>query len=391
MEKKAVVFGAGKIARGFLAHLLTLSGYRILFVEKNRELVEQLAERKWYRVRVMGAPEKDIIIEGFGVASTEEPEIAASGMAAAAVVFVSVGGPNLPGVAPILAAGITSAAAAHRQEPLNVILCENYFEPAAWLRSLVAERLAPEAAEWMRRNVGIVETMVLRSVVEPDTAMKAEDPLSLSAQDMWELPADAEALVGTLDDIRGFAPKPGFRGSLVRKLFTYNATNAVISYPGYQKGYLWLSDAANDRELAALARAAMDESGPALCARYGFDSAGQRQLGEAALAKYQNRAIVDPIERNTRDPIRKLARHDRLVGPAALAMEHGTRPVALVRAIAAALQYDYAGDPSAALLQALIAQRGIAAAVEQVCGIDPSSTLGAMVIDAYRESGECRQ
>ena len=48
MNKNAVVFGAGKIARGFIAHLLTLSGYRITFVEKSDALVSHLRERGKY-------------------------------------------------------------------------------------------------------------------------------------------------------------------------------------------------------------------------------------------------------------------------------------------------------------------------------------------------------
>ena len=335
----------------------------------------------------MGAPEKDMVVEGFRVVMTEEEDTIASAVASAVVVFISVGGPNLPGVAPLVAAGFSRAAAARRAEPLNVILCENYYEPAAWLRTLISEQLSPEASDWVRHSVGIVETMVLRSVVEPDEKMKVEDPLSLSAQDMWELPADGEAFVGSIPAITGLAPKANFRGSLVRKLFTYNATNAVIGYLGYLKGHTLLSEAANDPELAALAREAAKESGPALCARYGFEAEGQRQLAEAALAKYQNRAIVDPIERNTRDPVRKLARHDRLVGPACLAIEHGVRPAALSKAIAAALRYDFPGDPSAASLQALIREQGVATAIEQVCGIDHQSPLAAMVIEAYRQLG----
>src|SRR4051812_16764984 len=38
----ALLFGAGKVARGFLGHLLSRSGYSLWFVDKNAELVERL-------------------------------------------------------------------------------------------------------------------------------------------------------------------------------------------------------------------------------------------------------------------------------------------------------------------------------------------------------------
>jgi mannitol-1-phosphate 5-dehydrogenase len=127
-----------------------------------------------------------------------------------------------------------------------------------------------------------------------------------------------------------------------------------------------LSQAANDPELAALARAASEESGP-------------------AIAKYQNRAIVDPIERNTRGPLRKLARNDRLAGPACLAFESGRVPEALARAIAAALHYDHEGDSSACRLQQTIHAKSVAQIVREVCGIDPDQPLGASIVRAYSE------
>lgn len=384
-EKTAIVFGAGKIARGFIAHLLTLSGYRITFVEKASALVDALRERRGYKVRIMGAPEKDIAIAGFEALHADERDSIAAAVARADVVFVSIGGPNLPQIAPLLAAGIESACAAGRAEPLNIILCENYFQPARWLRGLISEQLGDAGGEWFARNTGIVETMVLRSTIEPTEDMRAEDPLSLKAQDMWEMPADKEAFVGEIPAVLGLAPRENFQGGLVRKLFTYNAANAVISYLGYLKGYELLADAANDQELAELARAAAQESGAALCRRYGFDAEEQRAFGEAAIAKYQKREIVDPIERNTRDPIRKLSRNDRLVGPACLALEEGIHPVALSRGIAAALRYDYPGDEAARKLQAVIREEGLGRALTQVCGIDPVGELATMVTEAYRE------
>ena len=382
-EKSAVIFGAGKTGRGFIAHLLTLSGYRITFVEKLPALVKLLRERGRYNVRIMGSPEKDIVIAGFETLGTDDEELVARAIATAEVVFASIGGPNLPQIAPLLAAGLRVAYSAGRTIPLNIILCENYFQPGQWLSALISDQLHGPEREWFTRYVGVVETMVLRSAIEPTDEMKAEDPLSLKSQDFWELPADKEAFVGEVPAVHGLMPKENFQGGLTRKVYTYNAANATISYTGHLKGYVWLSDAANDPEIAELARQALHESGQALCRRFGFDPDDQRRFAASAIAKYQKREIVDPIERCARDPIRKLARNDRLTGPACLAISEGIRPVALSHAIAAALCYDHPGDESARKLQAMIAEEGLAEALRRVCGIDPGSELAAMVTEAY--------
>lgn len=382
-EKKAAIFGAGKIARGFIAHLLKLSGFKITFIEKSQELVALLKQRRRYKVHIMGAPEKSICIEGFEVVSSGDTQSVAKRIAEAGVIFVSIGGPNLPQIVPLLVAGVQLAATAGRTTPLNIILCENYFQPGAWLRQMIVEHLTPKVRDWFQQYVGIVETMVLRSSIEPTEQMRAEDPLSLKAQDMWEMPADNEAFVGPVPPIRGLVPKEKFRASLTRKLYTYNAINAVFAYQGYLKGYQLLSDAANDPELIREAEACSREAGEALCKRFGFDPEDQRRFAASAVAKYQKREIVDPIERNARDPIRKLSRNDRLVGPACLALDEGVRPAALSCAIAAGLLYDNANDPAARKIQALIQRAGLAVALRKICGINDHHDLVQMISEAY--------
>ncbi|HVX68056.1 MAG TPA: hypothetical protein VHA11_15695 [Bryobacteraceae bacterium] len=381
--KTAVVFGAGKIARAFIAHLLTLSGYHITFVERAPALAASLRERGRYKVSILGAPEHDIVISGFRVLEPAEEEAVAAALASAGIVFTAIGGPNLPETAPLLAAGVRRAISDGRREPLNVILCENYFQPGPWLRGMVRDQLSGGEQQWLNAHVGFVESLVLRSSIEPTEEMRAEDPLSLKAQNAWELPVDRDAFVGEPPAIRGLAPKGNFQGGLIRKLFTYNAINAVIAYSGYLRGHRLLSDAANDPEIAALARRAGEESSEALCRHFHFDPEEQGQFAAAALAKYQKTEIVDPIERNARDPLRKLARNDRLVGPAALALEHDIEPRALSQGIAAGLHYDDASDPSAVKLQELIGRAGVEGALREVCGINSAGRLGQMVIARY--------
>lgn len=53
-----VIFGAGKIARGFVGHLLYLSNIPFTFVEKADPLVDLINQRGQYTVNILGNPEK---------------------------------------------------------------------------------------------------------------------------------------------------------------------------------------------------------------------------------------------------------------------------------------------------------------------------------------------
>ena len=45
MIKKALIFGAGAIGRGFLAPLLFENNYQISFVDKNKNLIKKLKKK----------------------------------------------------------------------------------------------------------------------------------------------------------------------------------------------------------------------------------------------------------------------------------------------------------------------------------------------------------
>ena len=69
--------------------------------------------------------------------------------------------------------------------------------------------------------------------------------------------------------------------------------------------------------------------------------------------------LGDTILRLGRDPIRKLARTDRLVGAALNALAEGVTPTHLVTGIAAGLCFDHPADPIARDLQARLHGYGV--------------------------------
>src|SRR5947209_5667849 len=375
----AMIFGAGKVGRGFLGHLLSRSGYQLWFVDRDAALVERLETAGRYPLLLLGSPPQPMAVEGVRALHAGETEAVAERFAQASVVLTAVGGGHLSEVARQIARGVERRWGAARETPLNVLIGENYYRPAELLRQQIHQHLAAPVHPYFERWIGLVELQILRSCIEPTAELAAQDPLWVRISDEWRLPADGDAFKGEPPSIEGLQPVPDFQGGLERKLYTYNAANAAIAYTGFLKGYALLADAANDPQILALARGVCAEAGAALVRRHGFDPDEQRAFAEGCLAKYQDRAIVDPIERNARDPLRKLGRHDRLVGPACLCLEHGIAPEHLATAIAAALQYNPPADPAAQRLQQRLQTEGLPVVLKEVCGIDPDAELGQKV------------
>ncbi len=379
----ALIFGAGKVGRGFLGQLLSRSGYQLWFVDRDAALVARLEAAGRYPVLLMQELPRRVSVEGVKALHSGDTDAVAERFAQAAVVLTAVGGPHLPDVARQIARGVERRWGAAVETPLNVLIGENYYRPGELLRQQIRQHLALPVHPYFDRWIGLVELQILCSCIEPPPELAAEDPLWVRVQDEGRLPADGGAFKGAPPSIEGLQLVTNFQGGLERKLYTYNAANAAIAYAGFLKGYALLADTANDPQILALARGVCAESGAALVRRHGFDPDEQRAFAEGCLAKYQDRTIADPVERNARDPLRKLGRHDRLVGPACLCLEYGIAPEHLATAIAAALHYNPAADPSAQRLQQRLQCEGLDAVLKDVCGVDPDSELAEKVRARY--------
>lgn len=380
-----VIFGAGKIARGFIAHLLHLSGEDFIFVEKAQGLVDLINKRDRYSINILGAPEKNETITGVKALSFEESDRVIEAISKASAVFTAVGGKNLNEIVPLLAKGIEARFRIQNEEYINIVTCENWKQPARILEEGILGQLDRGFGDEFSKYVGVTEAVIMRSAIEADPEALKEDPLIVNVQDFWELPIDASRLKGTLPAIRGIKLVEAFEGFLERKFYTYNAANGTVSYLGYIKGYEKIADAAHDRDILEILAGVYEETSRALSAKHKFPLEDQLAFTKTSLKKLQDYTIVDFIERNARDPIRKLGPDDRLVGSARLVLEYGITPYNLATAIAAALYYDNPVDTIALELKNIRKTNGLDYILENICKIEPCGKLGTIVKQKVHE------
>lgn len=385
---KCVILGAGKIARGFIGHLLYLSEIPFTFVEKFDGLVELINERGQYTVNILGNSEKNCVVKGAKAISFADTEKVAEAIADADAVFTSVGGKNLGDLVPLLAAGIEKKA--KKGGNLNVVTCENWKLPATILKNGVEEAIDEEAKEYFHTYVGMTEAVIMRSAIESDPELLKQDPLIVNVQDFWELPVDASRIVGALPEIQGLKLIESFTGFLERKFYTYNAANGTTSYVGALLGFEKIADAAHDERILKILDGVYQETAQALSKKHNFPLEEQLAFTLTSKRKLQDYTIVDFIERNARDPLRKLGPDDRLVGSARLVLQYGIKPHNLCIAIASAIHYVSEGDEFARELVRMRTEEGIDAVIEKVCKLDPNGELGMLVkekIELLKEWG----
>jgi mannitol-1-phosphate 5-dehydrogenase len=168
------------------------------------------------------------------------------------------------------------------------------------------------------------------------------------------------------------------------KLYTSNSPGAVVAYASYLRGYASTNEGKRDPEIAKLRADALAESFRGILAHYPIT---EKELHDFVFTDQPEQTTVELVARQAIDPLRKLMRHDRLVGPAMLCYENGIVPSALIQSIANGLCYAEPTDPSAVKMQQMIKALGIDEAASCITGLPHGHGLLGLVVEAYHAIG----
>ncbi len=383
--KQAIIFGAGNIGRGFIGQLFSESGYRISFVDIDRPLLAALNQQQGYTIRLV-TNESTVEVKVGPVRGllAQEREAIVQAVAEAEIGATAIGAGVLKHAAPNLAAGIARRAERGIKTPLNLVICENLKGAAHIFQEMVAAELPPAYHPYLAEQVGFVDTVIARMVPPLPPALRAQDPSLIVVEPYKELPVDAAGFVGPPPNIVGMIPDSPFSFYTERKLYMHNAGHAVLGYLAHQQGYKYVHQAIQSPAIATAVRGAMLESGQALQKKYSLPPDALTAYSNDLLLRFGNRVLGDTVFRLSRDPIRKLAPTDRLVGAALNALAQNVPPFYLVKGLAAALRFDHSADPVAGQLQNRLRQDGLEAVLHQVCGLEPDSPLAKLVKQQFK-------
>lgn len=364
-----VIWGAGRIGRGFVADLFDAAGYRIVLVDESEELVARLRQAGHYTVVQAQSAEKreDRIITGFSTLTTAQIDEVAAAVAATDLIAVAVFPKDFPAVVRQLAPCLEIRREQRPDAPLDIILCTNIPHPGAEFGALLQEAMPSEMQEYAAARIGIVESLVIRMVAEPPAEVRRQDSLLVWTNGYAGFPVDRHAFKGEIPQAPGLRLVDDLQAEETRKLYTYNTFHAALAYHGAWRGYDRIVDCMADPAVRAEAEGALHESGAALRAEYGFAEDAMARWIAGVLAQTDNPTLRDTVGRYGADPRRKLKRADRLVGPVLLARKHGVATPHLIRTLAAALLYENPDDAGAAYVQEQVASLGLPDAIPALC------------------------
>lgn len=352
---KIAMIGAGKTGRGFIGRLLAEDKKEIYFIDKDASLVDALNEKKSFKISFFGDVRPDFTVDNFSAATWQNADLSDI-----EIIFVSVGGMNLADVGAELKKLINDGKMRH------IIVGENASKPAKKLSEAIG-----------LDNITVSESTVFCTTIEDSNS---KDPLDIASENYPYLQCDAAPLGDFKLNISTVRPISGFENFLTRKLYTYNAASCVIAYLGYAKGYTDYGEAANDKDILSLLDKNYAATNRVLCKVYGYDEQDQAEFAALSKAKFTDRTIADTVSRNAREPQRKLAFAERIIGPLCLLDEYGEDTSVLLLTAAAALFYEHESDSSWQQIKDTKSPEEI---ISDICGLPKGSKLSLAILEKY--------
>jgi mannitol-1-phosphate 5-dehydrogenase len=365
VTRRAVHIGAGKIGRGFVGQFLAASGYDLTFVDVDDRVVSALNDAGRFVVHEVGDQPVDHVVTGFRARNSRTDRAAVvRAIAEADVVTTAVGARTLPIIAPVIAEGLAARSA--EAGPVTIIACENALNATDSLHASI--RRAPVLEN---RDIDAVfaNCAIDRIVPEQVGIVGEANGLDVVLEPFyeWVIERGPFARVGVVHpEIDGVTWVDDLQPFVERKLYTVNTAHATAAYHGFVRGIRLIREALEDETVRPHVDGVLAETTALLVAKHGFDPAAHARYVAANLARIANPLLPDTTARVGRNPLRKLGRRERFIGPAAQLAERGLPVDHLLGAVRVALEFDDQDDPESIELHALLRSGATAHALTEI-------------------------
>ena len=333
------LFGAGKIGRSFIAQIFVRNGYKVVFIDVDKELVECINAEGRYRVVTLGndGSQQEYWVEGVSAVDGRDKEACIELLSRVPLVATSVGAAVIPVVCQTI---IT--AAQHRQSrggaPFDLILAENMRNAAVVVQQCFDDAALPNGA-----RPGIIEASIGKTAPTVPDAERCTEPLLTYADSYNTLTVSRKNWKGVPPEFPELHLTDAIAAYVDRKLFIHNLAHCSLAYFGYQHlpDAVYIHEVVANTEVKERVWALVNTVAKALIKEYPdeFSDADMEQYLLDVLERIANPALKDSIWRVGQDISRKLRRSERVVGSMLLVMRHGLPIEEHARLYAAALSF----------------------------------------------------
>lgn len=374
-------FGAGNIGRSLIGGLFSPLGYKIIFVDVDPDVVEELNRRRRYEIVVKEDREQIVVVDPVEAVDFQQFETIVSLVDQADIISLAVGAKNLPHLFPLLAAGLKN-----RKSTVDIIICENMKNASA----ICHQGLASNGVTHFD-SIGLVTAVIEKMVPSVPAEVRKQDLLATWGERYNKIQLDASAIVAGLPVSPDIELVDSIEARYERKLYLANLMHTATSIIGELSGYWYIAEALEQPSIFAFIRTIAKESGQALSLVYPslFEHQSLDAYIDQFLHRLGNKHLKDTVYRGARDIARKLKVGERLLGPALLYQDQfNSIPRGLCVLIAAAAYFhgaDESGKVSEAdiAVERIIAREGVRQFLRAETGLDGHDDLVGFIVREF--------
>jgi len=372
-----VIFGAGKIGRSFIGQLFSRSGYEVVFLDVDTQLVHDLNQKKEYNV-IIKEQQKDTLLRVSNVRAVaiQDRKAVIQEIAHSSLLAVSVGKLAFPKIIPLIGEGIRERYRLFPNCSLDIIIAENLRTATQIIKPQLKAILGKNFP--LEKLVGLVETSIGKMVPLMTPADLKEDPLQVFAESYNDLILDKHGFKGVVPEVEGLCPKDNIKAWVDRKAFIHNMGHAAVAYVGafYHPDAQFIYEVLSDGNIFSFARKVMQQAARVILDYYpnDFTLRGLEFHIDDLLSRFQNKALKDTIFRVGQDLPRKLSVIDRFAGVIQMARKRGLPYNLILEAMTYGLFFKKTNeegelsDPDKQFIQSL--SRGVDNALVSLCGFN---------------------
>lgn len=322
--KKIVIFGAGKIGRSFIGQIFSCSGYEVVFIDVNRDLIGELNRHGCYRVIIKSnGGDEVIVVRNIKAIHLSERKKIIQELSSASIAAISVGRQAIATTLPLVAISLVERMRLYGSRPLDFILAENMRNANDYISEQLTLLLPSDYPS--ADLIGLVETSIGKMVPIMSKKDLEDDPLQIFAEPYNYLIVAKDGFRNPVPDIPFLAPKSNIKAWVDRKLFIHNLGHATAAYTGYliHPDAVYMYEVLDDPRVYKTTFTTMLQSADILMALYpGEFTRSQLETHITdLLGRFKNRALGDTLFRVGCDLYRKLGPDDRLIAPIRAAMQ----------------------------------------------------------------------
>lgn len=370
-----VIVGAGKEGKGTFGDIFYENNWNITFLDKDENVINQLNSKGKYKVEALYNNHTEFHnITNYKAYLINKIEDYIDCVINTDVIVLALYPEDILNSLEYLSVGLKERAKNNPEKKLTILCGTNKNHMIKSIENYILNTLKIDNL-WYTDNVALRDMIIRRS--SNANSIEATKLTTKVVQTLlMQSPVNFD-----VDEFKWFELCENLEMMKDIKLYTYNSPHAACAYVGYNYGYKTIEEASKDPAIKKIMDGCISEAKLGILQKFPIS---KEELDKFVDAPKPLGEETEYITRVAFDPIRKLARYDRLTGIAMICLENNIKCPNLIKAIAYGMSYDYSGDLSAIKIQNYINNYGIKNAISKVIGVEVNHKIINDIANEYK-------